>query len=349
MANGVLYASNGLGFVEAIDPSNGKTLWTQEPVEPGLDGLKGAQSARGVAYWSESGHERILSVRGNYLYAINAKSGKPVADFGTGGRVDLRPGLGPDTTAFNWVAPSPIIVRDVVIVGGQGRTSTPGEATIPPGDIRPSYPPHYPPHHPTGSFGVFVTDVRYRGERYNPGYDALYKGRVRWLPDQEGGARGGPRFELRNTITYFPGDGIYMPIVPFHILIESDDQTLAIGRDDPLNPAEPRKQIWQMSDHTEYARRCPVNWFDTSDEVMEAIGVDGPNGLNAFFQRRKEWLQLQLDQENDSVLREAYKNRLYVIHFFSSQKADGRRLETSFNYFAGLIGLRLLMVSVGFL
>jgi hypothetical protein len=199
---------------------------------------------------------------------------------------------------------------------------------IPPGDIRPSYPPHYPPHHPTGSFGVFVTDVRYRGERYNPGYDALYKGKVRWLPGQEGGARGGPRFELRNTITYFPGDGIYMPIVPFHILIESDDKTLAIGRDDPLNPAEPTKQIWQMSDHTEYARRCPVNWFDTSDEVMEAIGVDGPNGLNAFFQRRKEWLQLQLDQENDSVLREAYKNRLYVIRFFSSQKADGRRLET---------------------
>jgi glucose dehydrogenase len=136
MANGVLYASNGLGFVEAIDPSNGKTVWTQEPIEPGLDGLKGAQSARGVAYWSESGQERILSVRGNYLYALNAKSGKPVADFGTGGRVDLRPGLGPDTTAFNWVAPSPIIVRDVVIVGGQGRTSTPGEATIPPGDIR---------------------------------------------------------------------------------------------------------------------------------------------------------------------------------------------------------------------
>jgi quinoprotein glucose dehydrogenase len=136
MADGVLYASNGLGFVEAIDPSSGATRWTQQPVEPGLDGLKGVQSARGVAYWPESGRERILSVRGNYLYALNAKSGAPVTDFGTGGRVDLRPGLGPETTAFNWVAPSPIIVKDVVIVGGQGRTATPGEATIPPGDIR---------------------------------------------------------------------------------------------------------------------------------------------------------------------------------------------------------------------
>ena len=136
MADGVLYASNGLGFVEAIDPSNGKTVWTQQPVEPGLDGLKGVQSARGVAYWPESGHERILSVRGSYLYALNAKSGTPVADFGASGRVDLRPGLGPETTTFNWVAPSPIIVKDVVIVGGQGRTATPGEATIPPGDIR---------------------------------------------------------------------------------------------------------------------------------------------------------------------------------------------------------------------
>jgi hypothetical protein len=76
-----------------------------------------------------------------------------------------------------------------------------------------------------------------------------------------------------------------------------------------------------MSDHTEYARQCSVNCFDTSDEVMEANGVDGANGLNAYFQTRIEWLQLQLDQKTNPVLREAYKNRLYVIHFFSSQKA----------------------------
>jgi glucose dehydrogenase len=123
MANGVLYASNGLGFVEAIDPATGRTLWTQQPFEPGLDGLKGVQAARGVAYWPERGHERILSVRGNYLYAVNATTGAAITDFGTGGRIDLRPGLGPDTVTFNWVAPSPIIVKDVVIVGGQGRPS----------------------------------------------------------------------------------------------------------------------------------------------------------------------------------------------------------------------------------
>jgi hypothetical protein len=197
---------------------------------------------------------------------------------------------------------------------------------IAPVDFRPAPPLYYPPHHPTGTFGVFVTDVQYGGKRYKPGYEALHKGKVRWLPN--GDRRNGPRFELRNTITYFPGDGIFMPIVPFHLLIESREKTVSLERDDPLDPANPTKQIWQMSDHTEYARRCPVNWFDTSDEVMEAICVDGPNGLNAYFQMRKEWLQLQLDQENDPVLREAYKNRLYVIHFFSSQKADGRRLET---------------------
>jgi hypothetical protein len=197
---------------------------------------------------------------------------------------------------------------------------------IPLADLRAAEEPFYPPHHPTRSFGVFVTDVRYGKRRYQPASDLLYKGKVRWLP--KGDPRNGPRFELRNTITYFPGGGIFMPIVPFHILIESDDGSLAIGRDDPLDPADPTRQIWEMCDHRTYARRCPVNWFDVSDEVMESIGVDSVNGPNAFFQKRKEWRQMELDREKDPVAREAYKNRLYVIHFFSSQKADGRRLET---------------------
>src|SRR5438552_10314007 len=31
MINGVLYASNGIGLVEAFDAGTGKTLWVQEP------------------------------------------------------------------------------------------------------------------------------------------------------------------------------------------------------------------------------------------------------------------------------------------------------------------------------
>jgi glucose dehydrogenase len=134
--DGVLYASNGVGLVEAFEPESGRLVWMQEPVDPGIEGVRGVQSARTVAYWRDGDAARILSVRGNYLYALDARTGKPVATFGTNGRVDLRPGLGPDTANFNWVAPSPIVVKGIVVVGGQGRTATPGEAKIPPGDIR---------------------------------------------------------------------------------------------------------------------------------------------------------------------------------------------------------------------
>src|SRR5215211_304203 len=65
MVGGVLYASNGVGLAEAIDPATGKTIWTQDP---GPDGLRGAGSNRGVAYWGEGADARIITFRGRYLY-----------------------------------------------------------------------------------------------------------------------------------------------------------------------------------------------------------------------------------------------------------------------------------------
>jgi len=42
MIGGVLYASNGVGLIEAFNPGTGKTIWIQEPFadEPG-QGLRG--------------------------------------------------------------------------------------------------------------------------------------------------------------------------------------------------------------------------------------------------------------------------------------------------------------------
>ena len=136
MIDGTLYSPNGIGLVEAFEPESGRLVWLQEPADPGIEGVRGVQSARSVAYWRDGDSARILSVRGNYLYALDARTGKPIVSFGVNGRVDLRPGLSPETTNFNWTAPSPIVVRGTVIVGGQGRTATQGEANIPPGDIR---------------------------------------------------------------------------------------------------------------------------------------------------------------------------------------------------------------------
>ena len=48
MVDGVLYAQNGIGLVEAFDPETGKTIWVQERFEG--DQLRG-QPSRGISYW----------------------------------------------------------------------------------------------------------------------------------------------------------------------------------------------------------------------------------------------------------------------------------------------------------
>src|SRR5258705_2991497 len=131
MVNGVLYAPNGVGLVEAFDAATGRTKWVQQPFAPAE--LAG-DSTRGVAYWSGGGDERILVQRGEYLYALNAKTGKTYPDFGTGGRVDLKVGLGPLMTDYRWTG-APLVIRDVVVIGAS-MTDAPGRKEQPRGDGR---------------------------------------------------------------------------------------------------------------------------------------------------------------------------------------------------------------------
>ena len=131
MINGVLYAPNGVGLVEAFDPATGETRWAQEPFAP--NELHG-DSTRGVAYWTDGRDERILVQRGEYLYALNAKTGKVYSDFGDRGRVNLKIGLGPLMTDYRWTG-APLVIHDVVIIGAS-MTDSPGAKEQPRGDVR---------------------------------------------------------------------------------------------------------------------------------------------------------------------------------------------------------------------
>jgi quinoprotein glucose dehydrogenase len=110
MIGGVLYSPNGVGLVEAFHPGTGKTLWVQEaPVGP--QGLRG-DSTRGLAYWRGRDDQRVFVQRGETLMALDAKTGRPYADFGRGGSVNLRQGA----ETYRWTG-APQVCRDVVIVG----------------------------------------------------------------------------------------------------------------------------------------------------------------------------------------------------------------------------------------
>jgi len=120
MIDGVLYAPNGVGFVEAFDPGTGKTIWVEPPLEAGPSGYRGA-SARGIGYWSDSrgpgsgADARILVQHTEYLLALDPKTGKPIGSFGTNGKVYLSEGMGQDMR-YTWSG-APLVVGDVVILG----------------------------------------------------------------------------------------------------------------------------------------------------------------------------------------------------------------------------------------
>jgi quinoprotein glucose dehydrogenase len=113
VVDGVMYISNQIGQVEARDPGTGKVIWRQANFE-GESATAGSAS-RAITLWGKGANARIVSVRGAYLYILDAKTGAIVKGFGTNGRVDLRQ----DKSIFSWSAPSPIVVKDVIVIGGQ--------------------------------------------------------------------------------------------------------------------------------------------------------------------------------------------------------------------------------------
>lgn len=138
MVNGVLYVSTSLSQVAAINPQTGETIWTFDPesYKTGRPTNLGFLH-RGVAYWTDGRQERIFIGTGDaYLFALDAKTGKAIADFGTGGKVNLTTAIPRAENARNYAVTSPpIVCKDVVMVGASisdGPTTT----SMPRGDIQ---------------------------------------------------------------------------------------------------------------------------------------------------------------------------------------------------------------------
>ena len=114
MIDGVLYAPNPIGFVEAFDAGSGETIWVEEPFEGGADGYRGT-GTRGVSYWTDGADARILVQRGEYLMALDPGTGERIGGFGDRGRVNLSDAL-EGGLVHTWSG-TPFVVRDVVVVG----------------------------------------------------------------------------------------------------------------------------------------------------------------------------------------------------------------------------------------
>jgi quinoprotein glucose dehydrogenase len=128
IVSGVLYGITPTQKIFALDAATGKRRWKFD------SGIKGTQPDRGLAYWTDGKDSRILVGVMNFLYALDAATGKPVQDFGAGGRIDLRENLGrePASAQSIYLTTPGIVYKDLIIVGGRNPEALPA----PPGDVR---------------------------------------------------------------------------------------------------------------------------------------------------------------------------------------------------------------------
>ena len=96
LAQGRLYLSTPLDTVIALDPATGEEIWRHDPA---IDRTRryAEATSRGVSSWQDPGaapdapcaHRIFVGTLDGRLIALDGATGRPCADFGDGGTVDL--------------------------------------------------------------------------------------------------------------------------------------------------------------------------------------------------------------------------------------------------------------------
>ncbi len=132
IVDGVLYTTTPALAVIALHAESGTLLWRFDP-RTTHDARRTDISHvnRGVVYWAAAGDERIFFTAGRRLYALDARSGRPIPTFGDSGSVILAAGLSRAIGDAYLVATSPgAIYKDLLIQGmrvGEEEGSAPGD------------------------------------------------------------------------------------------------------------------------------------------------------------------------------------------------------------------------------
>lgn len=125
LVDGLLYLTTPYSRVIALDPSSGAERWTFDP-QIALDRRYSEMTSRGVSAWPAVTDKKKVARRifvatlDARLIALDAATGKAIADFGENGQVDLKRDvrLGTYTGYQNYqVTSPPAIIGDLVVVG----------------------------------------------------------------------------------------------------------------------------------------------------------------------------------------------------------------------------------------
>lgn len=128
--NGRLYATTPKVNVIALDAATGALVWRFDPHE----GRKvlGKMRNRGLTHWSDGNVARLFVAVRQFLYSLDAATGKPDPAFGHGGRIDLRDGLRAGEKEMVSLSTPGVVYKDLLIVGSLTNEALP----TPPGDVR---------------------------------------------------------------------------------------------------------------------------------------------------------------------------------------------------------------------
>src|SRR5216683_1087830 len=123
----VIYGYSPTLEVFALDGATGRQLWKFD------SGIVGRQPSRGLSYWTDGKESRVFAYIMNFLCALDPATGKPIAGFGEGGRLDLRKDLDSDYTQTTVALTTPgVLYKDNLILGFRAPETNPA----PHGDIR---------------------------------------------------------------------------------------------------------------------------------------------------------------------------------------------------------------------
>lgn len=123
VVNDTLYYCSPYNRVFALDPETGKERWV---FDPKIDS-SGVQShiCRGVSYWQEpmAQAEKACSQRiyiatvDARLIALDANTGRPCAEFGAAGEVDLMRGMGEFRGSGSYPTSPALVINDLLVLG----------------------------------------------------------------------------------------------------------------------------------------------------------------------------------------------------------------------------------------
>jgi quinoprotein glucose dehydrogenase len=121
IVRGTLYTATAARKVIALDAETGHELWRWDPTSERPGGANSRQ--RGLVYWeNETGGEaRLFTSAGNYLYALDPKTGQVIRGFGANGSLHLGEGGGAtlDAPLASITLNTPgVVYKDMYLVAG---------------------------------------------------------------------------------------------------------------------------------------------------------------------------------------------------------------------------------------